>query len=72
VEKAEWLNKVRTFLISDFYFSRGETGRFFFVFFFFGVLGLELRDFTLSHSTSPFCDEYFRDRVSRTICLGWL
>jgi hypothetical protein len=23
------------------------------------VLGLELRAFTLSHSTSPFCDGYF-------------
>jgi hypothetical protein len=27
----------------------------------------------LSHSTSPiFCDRVFRDRVSWTICLGWL
>jgi hypothetical protein len=24
-----------------------------------GVLGPELRAFTLCHSTSPFCDEYF-------------
>jgi hypothetical protein len=30
------------------------------------VLGLELRVYTLSHSTSPFCDGFFRDRVSRT------
>jgi hypothetical protein len=31
---------------------------------FFVVLGLELRDFTLSHSTSPiFCDRYFRDSL---------
>jgi hypothetical protein len=45
---------------------------FFFFFFFFAVLGLELRAYTLSHSTSPFCDGYFRDRVSRTICPHWL
>jgi hypothetical protein len=39
----------------------------------FVVLGLELRDFTLSHSTSPiFVMGFFSDRVSRTICLGWL
>jgi hypothetical protein len=32
-------------------------------FFFFAVMGLELRVFTLSHSTSPiFCDRVFRDR----------
>jgi hypothetical protein len=31
----------------------------------FVILGLELRAFTLSHSTSPiFCDRVFRDRVS--------
>jgi hypothetical protein len=36
-------------------------------------LGLELKAFTLSHSTSPFfCDGFFQVRVSRTICLGWL
>jgi hypothetical protein len=28
-------------------------------FYFFVVLGLELRAFTLSHSNSPFCDGYF-------------
>jgi ABC-type Fe3+ transport system permease subunit len=39
---------------------------------FFVVLGLEFRAFTLSHSTSPFCDGYFWDRVSWTICLSWL
>jgi hypothetical protein len=38
----------------------------------FAVLELELRAFTLSHSTSPFCDSYFQDRVSQTTCLGWL
>jgi hypothetical protein len=45
-----------------------------FDFFFLVVLGLELRAYTLSHSTSPFffCDEFFWDRVSWTICLGWL
>jgi hypothetical protein len=26
----------------------------------------------LNHSASPFCAGYFRDRVSWTICLGWL
>jgi hypothetical protein len=36
------------------------------------VLGLKLRTFTLSHSANPFCDGYFRDRVSRTVYLGWL
>jgi hypothetical protein len=40
--------------------------------FFFMVLGLELRAYTLSQSTSPFCIKYFWDRVSQTICLGWL
>jgi hypothetical protein len=39
---------------------------------FFSVLGLNLRAFTLSHSASSFWDGYFRDRVSRTICPGWL
>jgi hypothetical protein len=43
------------------------------IFFFFSELGLEIRAYTLSHSTSPFfCDEYFRDRVSRAIYPGWL
>jgi hypothetical protein len=28
-------------------------------FFFFAVLGFELRAYTLSHSTSRFCDEFF-------------
>jgi hypothetical protein len=43
-------------------------------FFFFEVLGLELRAYTLSHSTNPFFFVLgvFRDRVLRTICLGWL
>jgi hypothetical protein len=31
-----------------------------------------LQFYTLSHSTSPFCDGLFWDRVSWTICLGWL
>jgi hypothetical protein len=49
-------------------------GMWLFVLFCFSVLGLELRAYTLSHSTSPFflCVKYFRDRVSRTVCLGWL
>jgi hypothetical protein len=34
-------------------------------FFFFAVLGFELRIYTFSHSTSSFlCDGSFRDRVS--------
>jgi hypothetical protein len=37
------------------------------------VLRFELRAFTLSHTTSPiFCDKVFWDRVSGTVCLGWL
>jgi hypothetical protein len=36
----------------------------FFFFFFLAVLGLELRTFTLSHSTSPFLWKVFQDRVS--------
>jgi hypothetical protein len=39
--------------------------------FFFLVLELELRAFTLSHSTSPFCDWFFQDRILWTICTGW-
>jgi hypothetical protein len=43
------------------------------IFFFFEVLGLELRTFTLSHSTSSiFCEEFFEIRFHRTICQGWL
>jgi hypothetical protein len=34
-------------------------GQGFFFFFFFSVLGLELRAFTLSHSTSPFLQRVF-------------
>jgi hypothetical protein len=41
--------------------------QFFCFLFFFLVLGLELRAFTLNHSASPFCNGYFRDRVSRVI-----
>jgi hypothetical protein len=41
-------------------------------FFLFAVLGLELGAYTLSHSTSPFVMGFFRDRISQTICLGWL
>jgi hypothetical protein len=40
---------------------------------FFVVVGLELRAFTWSHSTSPtFCDRVSQDKVSGTICPGWL
>jgi hypothetical protein len=38
----------------------------------FAVLRLELRAFSLSHSSSPLCNGYFWDRVLQTICLGWL
>jgi hypothetical protein len=42
-------------------------------FMFFCRLGFELRAYTLSHSTSPFFgDGFFPDRVSQTICWGWL
>jgi hypothetical protein len=33
------------------------------LFFIFVVLGLELRAYTLSHSTSPFSDGFFQDRI---------
>jgi hypothetical protein len=42
------------------------------LFFFLVVLGLELRAYTLSHSTSPFCEGFFWDRILQTICQGWL
>jgi hypothetical protein len=37
-------------------------------------MGLELRAYTLTHSTGPFFVKGFssQDRVSRTISLGWL
>jgi hypothetical protein len=42
-------------------------------YFFFSVLGFELRAYSLSHSTSTLCDGFFKQgRVSGTICLGWL
>jgi hypothetical protein len=44
----------------------------FFVFWVFLRSGLELRAYTLSLSTSPFCEGFFQDRVLQTICLGWL
>jgi hypothetical protein len=34
--------------------------------------GCELRTYTLSHSASPLGGRFFRDRVSKTICRGWL
>jgi hypothetical protein len=39
---------------------------------FFSGMGFELRAYTLSLSASPFCEIFFRDRVTRTICLCWL
>jgi hypothetical protein len=36
-------------------------------------LGIELMTYTLSDSTSTFfCDAFFQDKVSRTVCPGWL
>jgi hypothetical protein len=43
------------------------------ILFFFLVLGFELRAYNFSHSTSPFfCDGFFWDKVSQTICPGCL
>jgi hypothetical protein len=42
------------------------------IFFVCVVLGFELRTYTLSHSTSSFLWFFFQDRVSWTICPGWL
>jgi hypothetical protein len=42
------------------------------LFFFFAVLGLELRSYTLSHSPALYVLGYFRDRVLQTICPGWI
>jgi hypothetical protein len=36
------------------------------------VLGLELRAYTMIHSTSPFVTVFFQNRVFWTICPGWL
>jgi hypothetical protein len=41
-----------------------------FLFLFLVAVGFELRAYTLSHSTSPFCVRYFWDWVSRTVCPG--
>jgi hypothetical protein len=48
-------------------------GFLFFFFFFLALLKLELRAYTLSRSTAPFLWwVFFGDRVSWTVCLGWL
>jgi hypothetical protein len=40
---------------------------------FFVVLGLEIKDYTLIHSTSSFLWRvFFWDRISQIICLDWL
>jgi hypothetical protein len=45
----------------------------FYLFIYLAVLGLELRVYTLSHSTSPFlCWIFFEIRSWRTVCPGWL
>jgi hypothetical protein len=44
-----------------------------FYFIFFAVLGLELRAYTLSHSTSPFLMKgFFKIGPYKLICPGWL
>jgi hypothetical protein len=45
---------------------------FVYLFIYLAVLGLKLRAFTLSHFASPSCDGCFWNRVSQTICQGWL
>jgi hypothetical protein len=35
-------------------------------------MGVELKAYTLSHSTSPFYVSYFQDKFSQTISPGWL
>jgi hypothetical protein len=42
-----------------------------FVFCLVGILGFELRAYTLSHSTSPVLCGYFQDMDLQTICPGW-
>jgi hypothetical protein len=42
----------------------------FFFFFFLQYGGLELRAYTSSYFTALFCDCFFRDRNSKTVCLG--
>jgi hypothetical protein len=49
-----------------------QSNKNFYLFLFFVVLGLELRAYTLSHSTSPFCDGFFQYWVTRVICPDWL
>jgi hypothetical protein len=44
----------------------------FFFFFFLAEMGLELMAFTLQYAANPFWWRVFWDRVSRTICLGFL
>jgi hypothetical protein len=42
------------------------------LFLFFLVRGLELRTYILTNPPALYCEGFFQDRVSRTICLGWL
>jgi hypothetical protein len=56
--------------INNFLLAFEDFISFFIIYLFtFVALGLELRAFTLSHSTSPFCDGFFE---IGSICLGWL
>jgi hypothetical protein len=55
------------------YLLLGENKANFFFFFFWVVLGLELKAYTLSHSTSPiFCEGFFQGRVSQNYLPGLL
>jgi hypothetical protein len=62
-----------------FYHLSHTSSPFYYAFFLFflsfsliGGLGFELKAYTLSHSTSPFfVMDFFQNRVSPTICLGW-
>jgi hypothetical protein len=40
--------------------------------FIYAGLGFELRAFTLSHSTNPIFVKVFQNKVSPTICPGWI
>jgi hypothetical protein len=45
---------------------------FLFIYLFIAILGLELSAYTMSHISSPFFVMFFQDKVSQTICQGWL
>jgi hypothetical protein len=59
-----------SFLFSALYFNMSPEHGLHDFFFFLVVLGFEFRAYTLSHSTSPFSERFFQDRVSQSICPG--